>query len=279
MPSPRRRHELGPMTLAEVLDARQGVYRDERVPLADRPIIRPVDERGNPVAAGGKVELRAEGDSADIVIDGYASVYDTPYEMYGGKDSAWGWDETVEAGAGAKSLAETPDVVFLVNHSGLPLARTKSGTLELSEDKHGLRNVARLQRDDPDVARLVPKMERRDLDEESFAFRIVRQEWNEDYTERWITEYSIDRGDTSLVTFGANPHTHATLRFDELVAQLEVDPDGVLAQMRSTGEDPFAALARAHQTLGRLLEHGQSTRTVNSDGPTLDDVRRILATI
>jgi hypothetical protein len=50
-------------------------------------------------------------------------------------------------------------------------------------------------------------MERGDLDEMSFAFRVTRQEWNEDYTERWINEVNLSKGDVSIVNYGANPHT------------------------------------------------------------------------
>jgi hypothetical protein len=45
------------------------------------------------------------------------------------------------------------------------------------------------------------------LDECSFAFRVTRQTWNEDYTERRIVELNLHHGDVSLVNFGASPHT------------------------------------------------------------------------
>jgi DnaJ-class molecular chaperone len=45
----------------------------------------------------------------------------------------------------------------------------------------------------------------------SFAFRVLRQEWNEDYTRRWINEVSLDKGDVSLVNYGANPTTGGTV--------------------------------------------------------------------
>jgi hypothetical protein len=50
-------------------------------------------------------------------------------------------------------------------------------------------------------------MERGDLDEMSFAFRVTRQEWNDAYTERWINEVNLNKGDVSIVNYGANPHT------------------------------------------------------------------------
>src|SRR5690606_30665037 len=84
--------------------------------------------------------------------------------------------------------------------------------LRLSTDKKGLLVDADLDRSDPDVQRLEAKMARGDMDEMSFAFRVKRQEWNEDETDRRITEVSLHKGDVSVVNFGANPATSAALR-------------------------------------------------------------------
>ncbi len=46
--------------------------------------------------------------------------------------------ERIAPGAFRKTLTETPDVRLLINHEGLPLARTKNGTLTLREDERGL---------------------------------------------------------------------------------------------------------------------------------------------
>lgn len=189
-----------------------------------------------------RVELR-QADDGSLTFDGYASVYGTEYEMYGGPP--WGWIESVEPGAGAKSLGESPDVQLLVNHGGLPLARTKSGTMTLAEDKVGLNPVAQLDPTDPDVQRIRPKIERGDLDEMSFAFRVTRQEWDEEYTRRWIREYNIHRGDVSIVSYGANPATSFSLR-DMLAA---ADPRLLLEELRAAGRyDDVAAALLATRT-------------------------------
>ena len=111
----------------------------------------------------GNLELRA-GDDGMLTFTGYASVFDAPYDMYGGPD-AGGWTEVVDPGAFRKTLSEKPDVQLLVNHEDLPLARTKSGTMKLSDDNTGLYVEATLDPNDPDVAALVPKVQRGDLDE------------------------------------------------------------------------------------------------------------------
>jgi phage head maturation protease len=41
----------------------------------------------------------------------------------------------------------------------------------------------------------------------SFAFRMVRQRWDDEYENRELLEVDIHRGDVSIVTFGANPNT------------------------------------------------------------------------
>lgn len=140
-----------------------------------------------------------------INLAGYASVTERPYDM------GW-WTETIGRGAFTKTLSEQPDVQLLINHEGLPLARTTSGTLRLDEDEKGLRVDADLDPEDPDAARLARKMSRGDIDQMSFAFRAVKQEWNDDYSERRLAEVSLDRGDVSVVNYGANPATSVSLR-------------------------------------------------------------------
>jgi uncharacterized protein len=94
-------------------------------------------------------------------------------------------------GAGEASLRSTPDVMLLVNHQALPLARTISGTLRLVEDNIGLRNIATLDPEDPDAMSIAVKMHRGDVTGQSFAFSVQAQDWNRDCTERWITGYDI----------------------------------------------------------------------------------------
>ena len=172
--------------------------------------------------ANQRVELRAaDGTDAGILdFEGYASITEHGYEMWGGPPM--GWTEIISRGAFKKTLSEKPDVQLLVNHGGLPLARTKSGTLHLSEDEQGLLTEAGLLAADPDVQRLEPKMRRGDIDEMSFAFWVVRQRWeNEDGTEaddprtapvRRILEVNMHKGDVSIVNYGANDATFGAIR-------------------------------------------------------------------
>jgi HK97 family phage prohead protease len=135
---------------------------------------------------------------------GHASLVETPYSM--------GWyDETIGRGAFKASLNGKPDVQLLINHEGLPLARTGQN-MTLAEDSRGLAVDADLDDEDPDVQLLARKMRAGLIDQMSFAFRAVRQSWNEDFTARRITECDLHRGDVSVVNQGASPTTSAAVR-------------------------------------------------------------------
>ena len=142
--------------------------------------------------------------ASDLVLEGYASMTEKPYEMY---DMFGEYSETISRGAFKKTLAERADVAFLLNHEGLTMARTTNGTLELKEDETGLHVTATLDNQRSDVRDLELAIKRGDVDQMSFAFRVMDQEWNEDFDERTITEVSLNRGDVSAVNYGANPNT------------------------------------------------------------------------
>lgn len=163
-----------------------------------------------------RVELRA-GDGNELTLTGYASTFE-PYEMYGGPAQG-GWIEQLDPKAFDKTLREKPDLMLLINHQGMPLARTKSGTLTLSVDSYGLKVVAKLDRNDPDVKSLEVKMKRKDMDEMSFAFRVAAQKWSkhpdypgDEFAHRLITEVNLHKGDVSVVNYGANPTTSAEVK-------------------------------------------------------------------
>lgn len=150
-------------------------------------------------------EVRAEGDS--VVFTGYASVFDVPYDVAGL------FMETVKRGAFARTLKErSRKVHFLVNHNeDMPaLASVHADTMRLSEDDHGLRVEADLDPKSPWAQTIISAVSRGDMDEMSFAFRAVNQEWENNYELRTIRELKLF--DVSVVTFPANPATVAQIR-------------------------------------------------------------------
>jgi HK97 family phage prohead protease len=173
------------------------------------------------------VELRAKdnGSGGDaLTFSGYACITEVGYEM---SDWLGPFTEVVRAGAFTKTLAENADVPFLVNHAGLTLARTKSGTMRLAEDDTGLHTEAELDPASPHVQALRSAMDRGDVDEMSFGFWITRQQWSPDFDQRDILEVSLNKGDVSVVNYGANPNTAgATLNSRAVQEQLQrLSPD------------------------------------------------------
>lgn len=213
--------------------------------MVDRHQLRDSPERRG--IATGEFELRSAG--GQLVLTGYASVFDKPYEVLGGPP--YGWTERVDRGAFDETLAAKPDLHLLINHEGMPLARTKSGTLRLATDSTGLHVEASLDPSDPDVQRLNPKMARGDMDEMSFAFRVKRDEWSNDDSQRLLTEVSLHKGDVSVVNFGANPATSAQM--NSVGAALDyladLDPERGLAELRSGNSFDSDRLTRARDAV------------------------------
>lgn len=198
---------------------------------------KPPELRTAFVARVDQVELRDSGEgNGDFTLTGHAAVFDRWSEDL----ATWAgsFRERIAKGAFRQVLKTNPDVRLLFNHDGLTLARTKSGTLELSEDDTGLRVWARLA-PTSQAMDLRMAMQRGDVDQMSFAFTVAEDDWHEDHDteeiERTITRIG-ELYDVSVVTFPAYPDTDAAIR--ELraaaaagkihpVAQAETDPAGI----------------------------------------------------
>jgi len=158
------------------------------------------------------------------VVEGYATVYERGYEMW---DVHGPYTEIVSRGAANKTLEAGPDVVFLVNHSGLAMARTvPAGTLELWTDEVGMGDRAWLNPGRTDVKDLVLNIEDGITTEQSFAFMIESGRWSPDFVEYRIDQFDVDRGDVSAVNYGANPHTPIGARAREILDELAYLPTG-----------------------------------------------------
>ncbi len=197
-------------------------------------------------------EVRADSQNDSVVVEGYASVTEQPYTMY---DMFGDYSEVIRQGAFGKTLAEGPDVAFLANHDGLTMARTIGGTLELSEDSTGLLSRATLNTKRSDVRDLVLAIEDGVIDQMSFAFSVVRQQWSPDYDERAITEVNINRGDVSAVNYGANPNTNIGTRSFQGMREAEFER---LARRLEAGEE---LSVRELQALTRIVRSLPAART------------------
>ncbi|WHE35156.1 MULTISPECIES: HK97 family phage prohead protease [Microbacterium] len=151
------------------------------------------------------IQVRAANDDERrLHFTGRAVVYDQLSEDLGG------WQEVIRPGAATRTLAGTPDVRFLINHdANLLLARTRSGTLTLSEDSDGVLVDADMA--DVSYARdAAVSLERGDLSQMSFGFWVVSDSWSGNLHE--VREFDFDGGDVSVVTYPAYTQTSAELR-------------------------------------------------------------------
>ena len=201
-------------------------------------------------------ELRAEAslDSDDLIFTGYASVFDNPYSV---ADSRGVYNEIVTRGAFTKTLNEQDDVKFLINHDGIPLARTKSKTLELREDEHGLFVKASLDESNPKVAEISSALKRGDLSEMSFGFHAIKDDFSSDGETRTLKELRLL--DVSVVTWPANPATLASIRGVDLEAL-----QGVLTEVRNSEEpsdDQVTKIKEAISQLNDLLPQPKVSRS------------------
>ena len=150
----------------------------------------------------GKLEIRdiEEGAEPSFFVEGYASTFE-PYKLYEyeGND----YYEVIDRSAFDNT--DLSDVVFLRDHEGRVLARTKNGSVELSLDDHGLKvranlgltKAAREMREEIEVG---------NYSQMSFAFVVDDDEYDKKTRTRVIR--SIRKlYDISAVAFPANPGT------------------------------------------------------------------------
>lgn len=139
-------------------------------------------------------------------------------------------------------LRERQDTVMQVNHEGLPLARTTSGTLALAKDSTGLAFEADLP--DTSLGRDVRILaERGDLNAMSFGFTVAEDAWSlrKDGAQLRSLVEAERLFDISPVTFAAYAGTDLALRAEEITPP---------KLSRVTARDQ-AARIRARTTLGR----------------------------
>jgi HK97 family phage prohead protease len=218
------------------------------------------------------LQMRSNDDGS-LTFSGYASMTGVPYAV---NDLLGEYQETIARGAFTKALQENDDVRLLVNHEGIPLARTKSGTLVLSEDENGLRCEAQLDQSSPLVQTIRSAMRRGDLDQMSFAFAVVRQEWSQDYTQRTINECRLF--DVSVVTYPASPSTTADLRsavVRSVAANVSTGRvDEILFELRNNRDLSPANLALLEQLLSSIKD---AAETIHSVGDGLDEASGAVA--
>jgi hypothetical protein len=160
-------------------------------------------------------ELRVVGSGDEMrKITGHAAVFNAMSE-----DLGW-FREMIEPGA-FKSTIGKADIRALQNHDpNYVLGRNRSGTLTLAEDERGL--AIEVTPPDTQWARdLMTSMDRGDIDQMSFGFRVVRERTEGTFDQPVRVLEEVDLFDVSVVTFPAYPQTTAEVRtrFERLAAE------------------------------------------------------------
>jgi len=152
----------------------------------------------------GECRLLEDGNK----LEGYAAVFNKWSEDLGF------FREKIKRGAFKKTLEDGADVRALINHDpNLIIGRAANGTLELEEDKRGLKYLVSLP--DTSYARdLKESVKRGDITQNSFGFVTMKDSWEQgegkELDERTLIEVKLL--DVSPVTFPAYPQTDLKLR-------------------------------------------------------------------
>jgi len=189
---------------------RRGVYNHLAAHLRDADV-EPADLRASGAAIERRTvaaqELRAvEEEGQAPRIEGYAALCNVL------SDGRWGVREQITPGAFTKAIAED-DVRALWNHdSSLVLGRIQNGTLKLHEDERGL--AFEVTPPDTQWARdALVTLRRGDVNQMSFGFETVRDEWHSQEDGGVIrTLQEVRVYDVSPVAFPAYPQTTAEVR-------------------------------------------------------------------
>lgn len=147
-------------------------------------------------------------------VRGYAAVFNSPTDIGGAM--------TEIIAPGAFSATINDDIRALFDHdSGRVIGRSKSGTLRLAEDAHGLAVEIDLP-DTNDGRDLTTLLERGDISGMSFGFSVTHDEWDQTGEKPQRTIRSVKLYEVSAVAFPAYADTEIALRSRDK-AQEEID--------------------------------------------------------
>ena len=155
-------------------------------------------------------EFNTRNDEAgDLFISGYFSVFNSVYELWPGAT------ESVASTAFDDALAD--DIRALIDHeTRLVLGRTKAGTLTLKVDSRGLWGEIKINQKDQDAMNLYERVKRHDVDQCSFGFDILEEEFEDRGDSVHWTIKKVKLYEVSVVTFPAYVETSVTARKNQL---------------------------------------------------------------
>lgn len=174
---------------------------------------------------GTEFKTREDGESP--AIEGYFAVFNSNYDI------GDGMSESIAPEAFSSSLDN--DVRALTNHdTTLVLGRTKTGTLELRQDDHGLWGRVDINPNDADAMNTYERVKRGDVDQCSFGFDIRSEETEflDDGSVHWTIK-DIELYEVSICTFPAYTETSVSVaRSNEKSEMLKRKTEAWRARMK-----------------------------------------------
>lgn len=156
-------------------------------------------------SVASEFQTRADEGTGDLYISGYFSVFNSNYEIWPGAT------ESVSPEAFDGALSD--DIRCLIDHeTRLVLGRNKAGTLDLKTDSRGLWGEVKVNQKDQDAMNLYERVKRGDVNQCSFGFGILDEEFEDRGTEVHWTIKKVKLYEVSVVTFPAYDETEVSAR-------------------------------------------------------------------
>jgi uncharacterized protein len=209
-------------------------------------------------------EIRSEGEDG-MTFTGYASVFNSSSEDLGG------FREFVAPGAFKRSLQARNEIKLLWNHdTSEPLASLRNGSLELTEDRYGLKVKARLPKTTRgrDVAELLRS---KVIDSMSFGFNVIKDSWSENGSVRTLE--SVRLSEVSIVTYPAYTATTAQVRS----MQPTIDADelaNALLKLESGEDLDEKSASLITDVVGKLRQQPEQEVETDDNGLALLDLKK-----
>jgi HK97 family phage prohead protease len=209
-------------------------------------------------------EIRSEGEDG-MTFTGYASVFNSSSEDLGG------FREFVAPGAFKRSLQSRNEIKLLWNHdTNEPLASVRGGSLELVEDRYGLKVKAKLPNTTRgrDVAELLRS---KVIDSMSFGFNVIKDAWSENGSVRTLE--SVRLHEVSIVTYPAYSATTAQVRS----IQPTIDADelaNALLKLESGEDLDEKSATLITDVVGKLRQQPEAEVEAGDNGLALLDLKK-----
>jgi HK97 family phage prohead protease len=154
----------------------------------------------------GELEVRSDKGTGTLTIEGAPIVYGKSYTV---RDHFGEFEERMHPGCATQLLKRGVDCRLLLNHEGMPMARTTSGTLHLWDTPKEMRFKASLDSRQQLATDFAIAIERRDISQMSVGMIVGKDKWGQSGGTETRDVYGLeDLLDVSGVTYPCSPSTN-----------------------------------------------------------------------